>query len=68
MKPPAIVILGEASIPISHQIQAALPEAMVYGLADRVQSTVITYENFGDTVREFFRLERPLLAFVQQES
>jgi len=69
MNPPAIVILGEASIPISRQIQAALPEAiqaalpeaLVYGLADRVQSIVITYDNFGETVRELFQAGTPII-------
>ncbi|MBM0742584.1 precorrin-3B C(17)-methyltransferase [Phormidium sp. CLA17] len=61
MKPPAIVILGEASISVAHQIQTALPEALVYGLADRVQSKVITYENFGETVRELFQAGMPII-------
>lgn len=61
MKPPAIVILGEASIPVARQIQAALPEAVVYGLAERIQSTVITYENFGETVRELFQAGTPII-------
>ncbi len=63
---PAIVILGEASIPVARQIQAALPEAVIYGLADRIQSTVIqstviTYENFGETVRDLFQAGTPII-------
>jgi cobalt-precorrin 5A hydrolase / precorrin-3B C17-methyltransferase len=61
IKPPAIVILGEASIPVARQIQAALPEAIVYGLAGRVQSTGIIYENFGETVRELFQAGTPII-------
>lgn len=55
MNPLAIVILGEASIPVARQIQTAIPEAVIYGLANRTQAVDVTYENFGDTVRELFR-------------
>jgi cobalt-precorrin 5A hydrolase / precorrin-3B C17-methyltransferase len=55
MNSPAIVILGESSIPVARQVQQALPTATVYGLAGRTQSEVIVYENFGDTVRELFQ-------------
>ncbi|NES96627.1 MAG: precorrin-3B C(17)-methyltransferase, partial [Desertifilum sp. SIO1I2] len=55
MSVPAIVILGEASIPVARQIQTASPEAAIYGLANRTQSADVTYNNFGETVRELFR-------------
>ncbi len=61
MKPPAIVILGEASIPITRQIQTALPESVVYGLANRTQSATVTYDNFGETVRELFQAGTPII-------
>jgi cobalt-precorrin 5A hydrolase/precorrin-3B C17-methyltransferase len=61
MNAPVIVILGEASIPVARQIQTAIPEAVIYGLANRTQSAEVTYDNFGDTVRELFRLGTPIL-------
>jgi cobalt-precorrin 5A hydrolase/precorrin-3B C17-methyltransferase len=61
MNPPVIVILGEASIPVARQIQTAIPEAVIYGLANRTQSADLTYDNFGDTVRELFRSNTPIL-------
>lgn len=61
MNLPAIVILGEASIPVARQIQTALPEAVVYGLADRTQSANLTYHNFGETVRELFQAGTPII-------
>lgn len=61
MKPPAIIILGEASIPVARQILIALPEAVVYGLIDRTQSADITYTNFGETVRELFQTGTPIM-------
>jgi cobalt-precorrin 5A hydrolase/precorrin-3B C17-methyltransferase len=61
MKPPAILILGETSIPVARQVQMALPEAVVYGLIDRTQSADFTYTNFGETVREFFQTGTPII-------
>lgn len=69
MKPPVIIILGEASIPVAHKIQTALPEAVVYGLASRTQfdsinatqTAIVTYDNFGDTLRELFQAGRPII-------
>lgn len=57
----AIVILGEASMPVARQIQANLPEAVIYGLADRTQSADITYANFGEVVRELFQKGTPII-------
>ncbi len=61
MKPPAILILGETSIPVARQVQMALPEAVVYGLIKRTQSADFTYTNFGETVREFFQTGTPII-------
>ena len=61
MKPPAILILGETSVPVARQVQIALPEAVVYGLIDRTQSADFTYSNFGETVREFFQTGTPII-------
>jgi cobalt-precorrin 5A hydrolase / precorrin-3B C17-methyltransferase len=61
MNAPVIVILGEASIPVARQIQTAIPEAVIYGLANRTQSAEVTYDHFGDTVRELFRSGTSLL-------
>ncbi|EKQ68492.1 precorrin-3B C17-methyltransferase [Leptolyngbyaceae cyanobacterium JSC-12] len=61
MNSPAIVILGESSIPVARQIQTAIPEAVIYGLANRTRSAEVTYDNFGDTVRELFQAGTPIL-------
>jgi cobalt-precorrin 5A hydrolase/precorrin-3B C17-methyltransferase len=57
----AIVILGEASIPVARQIKTAIPEAVIYGLANRTQSADITYDSFGETVRALFRSGTPII-------
>jgi cobalt-precorrin 5A hydrolase/precorrin-3B C17-methyltransferase len=61
MKPPAILILGETSIPVARQVQMSLPESVVYGLINRTQSADFTYTNFGETVREFFQTGTPII-------
>ncbi|MEX0267538.1 precorrin-3B C(17)-methyltransferase [Leptolyngbyaceae cyanobacterium UHCC 1019] len=61
IQPPAIVILGEASIFMARQIQAAIPEAVIYGLANRTQSASSTYDNFGETVRKLFQTGTPII-------
>ncbi|MCG5060548.1 MAG: precorrin-3B C(17)-methyltransferase [Limnoraphis sp. WC205] len=61
MKPPAIIILGEASISVARQIQMAIPEAVIYGLEKRTHSADITYTKFGETVRELFQTGTPII-------
>jgi cobalt-precorrin 5A hydrolase / precorrin-3B C17-methyltransferase len=57
----AIVILSETSAAIARQIQAAIPNATIYGLADRTQSADITYTHFGETVRDRFTQGTPII-------
>lgn len=57
----AIVILGEASMPVAQQIQATIPGAVIYGLVDRTQSADLTYTNFGEFVREIFQNATPVI-------
>lgn len=61
MKNPAIIILGETSIPVVGKIKMCLPEAKVYGLEKRTQSADFTYRNFGETVRAFFQSGTPII-------
>jgi cobalt-precorrin 5A hydrolase / precorrin-3B C17-methyltransferase len=50
----AIVILSESSAAIARQIQTALPDAVLYGLAQRTRTGDVFYQSFGETVRELF--------------
>ncbi|MBD2077309.1 precorrin-3B C(17)-methyltransferase [Phormidium sp. FACHB-592] len=61
MRPPVVIILGETSVAIARQIQAAVPAATIYGLAGRTQSVDVLYANFGDTVRELFSKGTPII-------
>jgi cobalt-precorrin 5A hydrolase / precorrin-3B C17-methyltransferase len=61
MKAPAIVILGENSIRVARKVQHGLPEAIIYGLANRTQSADVTYDNFGELVRKLFQHGNPIV-------
>jgi cobalt-precorrin 5A hydrolase / precorrin-3B C17-methyltransferase len=61
MNPSAIVILGEQSVEIARRIQAMLPDAQLYGLANRTQAVDISYLNFGETVRNLYAANTPII-------
>jgi cobalt-precorrin 5A hydrolase/precorrin-3B C17-methyltransferase len=58
---PAILILGAASLATAQRIRQALPGARIYGLSGRVVGADIAYANFGDTLRELYELDTPLV-------
>ncbi|MEG4403942.1 precorrin-3B C(17)-methyltransferase [Microcoleus sp. MON2_D5] len=60
--PPAIVILGQNSQPIAKKISAHFPGSQIYGLIDRTSDTDINFSNFGETLRELFATETPIIA------
>ncbi|MBD1886063.1 precorrin-3B C(17)-methyltransferase [Microcoleus vaginatus] len=60
--PPAIVILGQNSLPIAKKISAHFPGSQIYGLIDRTNDTDINFSNFGETLRELFATETPIIA------
>ncbi|GBO55528.1 cobalamin biosynthesis protein CbiG / Cobalt-precorrin-3b C17-methyltransferase [Pseudanabaena sp. lw0831] len=61
MKPLAIIILGEKSIAIARQIQAVIPDALIYGLASRTQTADRQYDKFSETVSELFSQGHPII-------
>jgi len=60
--PPAIIILGQNSQPIAKKISAHFPRSQIYGLIDRTNDTDINFSNFGETLRELFATETPIIA------
>ncbi|MEP6514700.1 precorrin-3B C(17)-methyltransferase [Microcoleus vaginatus] len=60
--PPAIVILGQNSQPIAKKISAHFSGSQIYGLIDRTNDTDINFSNFGETLRELFATETPIIA------
>jgi cobalt-precorrin 5A hydrolase / precorrin-3B C17-methyltransferase len=61
MKPLAVIILGETSIAIARQIQAVIPDALIYGLASRTQTADRQYDKFSETVGELFSQGHPII-------
>ncbi len=61
MSPAAIIALNQTSANLGRRIQAILPNATLYGLTDRTTTVDITFENFGDTLRELFAQGTPII-------
>ena len=59
---PAILILGARSLSTARRIQAALPNAEIYGLKSRVEGADIPFEEFGETLRGLYEAGRPIIA------
>lgn len=58
----AIIVLGASALPVARRIQAALPQARVFGLEGRAEAADVTYTAFGDTVRALYREGTGLVA------
>ncbi|ARV61988.1 precorrin-3B C(17)-methyltransferase [Nostocales cyanobacterium HT-58-2] len=58
---PAVVILGNNSIPVARKIISVLPGAQLYGLAGRTSNVDISFTEFGTTLRELFASGTPII-------
>ena len=59
---PAIVILGNGSLATARRIQQLYPQALIYGLAGRVEAPDRTYSDFGATLRQLYQHDTPIIA------
>ena len=59
---PAIVILGSGSLNTARRIQQCCSEALIYGLAGRVEDVDRSYSDFGTTLRELYQQGTPIIA------
>ena len=59
---PAIVILGNGSLATARTIQQVYPGALIHGLAERVEGADRVYHEFGDTLRELYQQNTPIIA------
>ncbi|NWD75055.1 cobalt-precorrin 5A hydrolase, partial [Pseudomonas gingeri] len=59
---PAIVILGNGSLATARRLQQIYPDALVYGLADRVDGADRLYHEFGATMRQLYQQDTPIIA------
>ncbi|KOP26068.1 precorrin-3B C17-methyltransferase [Hapalosiphon sp. MRB220] len=60
---PAIIVLGNNSIPVARKIISVLPEAQLYGLASRTSDVDVSFTEFGVTLRELFTNNTPIIGF-----
>ncbi|QGA48195.1 precorrin-3B C(17)-methyltransferase [Pseudomonas brassicacearum] len=60
-KTPAIVILGPGSLATARRIQQRYPDALIHGLAGRVEADR-QYLEFGATLRELYQQDTPIIA------
>jgi len=58
---PAILILGQGSLATAQRVRDALPGAAIHGLEGRVEGADRNFENFGDTLRDLYRADTPLV-------
>ncbi|MBD2457174.1 precorrin-3B C(17)-methyltransferase [Nostoc sp. FACHB-87] len=58
---PAVVVLGQNSVAIARKMMSVLPGARLYGLAGRTSGVDVSFNNFGETVRELFAAGTPLI-------
>ncbi len=59
---PAIVILGNGSLATARKIQQRYPDAVIHGLAGRVDGADHDYQEFGATLRELYQQDTPIIA------
>ena len=59
---PAIVILGQGSLATARKIQQLYPDALVHGLAERVEGADRVYQDFGATLRQLYQQDTPIIA------
>ena len=59
---PAIVVLGKGSLDTARKIQRFYPDALIHGLAGRVEGVDRSYAEFGATLRELYQQDTPIIA------
>lgn len=59
---PAIVILGKGALNTARRIQQLYPDALIHGLADRVEGADRSYSDFGATLRQLYQQDTPIIA------
>jgi cobalt-precorrin 5A hydrolase / precorrin-3B C17-methyltransferase len=62
IKAPAIVILGKGALATAQRIQRIYPDALIHGLAGRVEGADRSYSDFGATLRQLYQQDTPIIA------
>ncbi len=58
---PAVVVLGQNSVPVARQFMSVLPGAALYGLSGRTTDVDVYFSHFGETLRELFGQGTPII-------
>jgi cobalt-precorrin 5A hydrolase / precorrin-3B C17-methyltransferase len=58
---PAIIVLNQISVPTARQLMTVLPGSQLYGLVGRTEGVDISFDNFGDMVRQLFSEGLPIV-------
>jgi cobalt-precorrin 5A hydrolase/precorrin-3B C17-methyltransferase len=58
---PAIIVLNQNSVPLARHITTVLPDSTIYGLVNRTSDVDVSFTNFGDTLRELFTKNTPII-------
>ena len=58
----AVVILGQGSMATAQRIKAGIADAVIYGLAGRVNGADVDYTEFGPTMRDLYSQDIPIVA------
>ncbi|MBI4780055.1 MAG: precorrin-3B C(17)-methyltransferase [Oscillatoriophycideae cyanobacterium NC_groundwater_1537_Pr4_S-0.65um_50_18] len=58
---PAVVVLGQNSVPVARQLMQHLPGATLYGLSGRTTEVDISFSDFGVTLRQLFAEGTPII-------
>jgi cobalt-precorrin 5A hydrolase/precorrin-3B C17-methyltransferase len=56
-----VVVLNQNSVVVGRRIISVLPGAKLYGLVNRTTDVDISFENFGEILRELFTQGTPLI-------
>jgi cobalt-precorrin 5A hydrolase/precorrin-3B C17-methyltransferase len=62
MTQPALIVLGQHSVPLARHIMTVFPAATLYGLANRTTDVDVHFSNFGDTLRTLFSDHTPIIS------
>jgi cobalt-precorrin 5A hydrolase / precorrin-3B C17-methyltransferase len=58
---PTIVVLNQVSVKTARQLMTVLPGSQLYGLAGRTTDVDVSFDSFGDTVRQLYRDGVPII-------
>jgi cobalt-precorrin 5A hydrolase / precorrin-3B C17-methyltransferase len=58
---PIAIVLNQLSVPIARRLMTAFPASQLYGLASRTTTVDVSFDNFGDTVRQLYAAGTPII-------